>query len=628
MTTSQVSVVERLETGATHRRRASRGTGPTTLVERVRSRSVIGGLRGGGARSARAASRSPPIRTTIAIGVWKTTSWNASAGGSSRRPHRGRPRRPRPPRGRPGASLVDPASTIPQTRSASSGIPIGATRTLPAWAAPRFVSRPILGRWKVTVRSARTAGSDGSPLERSTAVGVSTATTGTPAAAAWTISSTADRIGSRSCPADARAEQGVDDDRRPVDARPRTWRRRGRPARWSLVIPVSRAIRSQFRADVTPLGRASEPTSATMTLRAGERESAGRDEPVAAVVARAAQDDDRPGAPAVEVHGQRPHGGCDGRAGVLHEPFLGDAERLRASIGARHRLRGDRRQRGPGRPSVGAGRAGRGRRSRGRRPGGPGPARRSWASPRKRSRTVVSSSGGGPRRPPSSSMRPSAESASRARSTAARSCVPIGASTTTQVSPGAARSRSMMRPRNHRVVLGNGAGAHRRGPSARRDHDAVSAANRHHRAAGQASQSAVAARQSVAPMSIRACVHAPGWSRGTAASAIRLHLARRDRRRIAGDDPTEDATDVGVDRADRDAERERGHRPRRVRPDARQRFERRRCPRGRGRRAPRRSRGRPATGSVRVGRSRDPATRAGRRRAWRPRGPRPSGTSS
>ena len=61
-------------------------------------------------------------------------------------------------------------------------------------------ARPVLGRWKVTVRSARTAGSDGSPLDRSMAVGVSTATTGMPPARARSMSSTADRIGSRSGP--------------------------------------------------------------------------------------------------------------------------------------------------------------------------------------------------------------------------------------------------------------------------------------------------------------------------------------------------------------------------------------------------------------------------------------------
>ena len=96
-------------------------------------------------------------------------------------------------------------------------MPIGATRTLPASAAPRFVSSPVFGRWKVTVRSARTTGEVGSPEVRSTAVGVSTATTGTFAVRAARMSSTADRIGSRSSPLTPGPEQRVDDDRRPID---------------------------------------------------------------------------------------------------------------------------------------------------------------------------------------------------------------------------------------------------------------------------------------------------------------------------------------------------------------------------------------------------------------------------
>ncbi len=55
----------------------------------------------------------------------------------------------------PAASSPRPG---PQPRSASCGMPIGATSTLPASAAPRLVSSPVFGRWKVTVRSARTTG--------------------------------------------------------------------------------------------------------------------------------------------------------------------------------------------------------------------------------------------------------------------------------------------------------------------------------------------------------------------------------------------------------------------------------------------------------------------------------------
>jgi len=38
-----------------------------------------------------------------------------------------------------------------QPRSASCGMPIGATRTRPATADPRLASSPVLGRWNVTV---------------------------------------------------------------------------------------------------------------------------------------------------------------------------------------------------------------------------------------------------------------------------------------------------------------------------------------------------------------------------------------------------------------------------------------------------------------------------------------------
>ena len=86
------------------------------------------------------------------------------AGGTSRRPARrtttttSSPTRSasrRPGERRTGAV----ASGSPaQPRSASCGMPIGATSTLPASALPLRVARPVFGRWKVIVRSARTAG--------------------------------------------------------------------------------------------------------------------------------------------------------------------------------------------------------------------------------------------------------------------------------------------------------------------------------------------------------------------------------------------------------------------------------------------------------------------------------------
>ena len=131
----------------------------------------------------------PPCRRRgrrSASGVWKTTSGRPRqqavrlpAPSTTRRRHApptsstsrepGRARSPRP----------DVSHDRPP-RGSRSG------RRAPARRAPRpiCVRSPVLGRWKVTVRSARTTGSDGSPEVRSTAVGVSTASTGTPAARA------------------------------------------------------------------------------------------------------------------------------------------------------------------------------------------------------------------------------------------------------------------------------------------------------------------------------------------------------------------------------------------------------------------------------------------------------------
>ena len=116
-------------------------------------------------------------------------------------------------------------------------------------------------------------------------------------------------------------------------------------------------------------------------LGPGEGKAASRHEPVAAVVARAAQDDDRAAPPSAEVRGERPDRGCDGGPGVLHQPRLGIAEGLGPPVGAGHRLGRDRPAARPGRPSVGAGRAGPSRRSTDRR--------RAAAEPRRGGRVVA-----------------------------------------------------------------------------------------------------------------------------------------------------------------------------------------------------------------------------------------------
>ena len=120
-----------------------------------------------------------------ASGVWKTTRWQRRRAAGSSRP-------PRPSTTATTAAATSTTSRQPGCRpagraSATVGLGRDADRGDEDLAGVRRAhvasARPVFGRWKVTVRSARTAGSDGSPLERSTAVGVSTATTGTPAPA-------------------------------------------------------------------------------------------------------------------------------------------------------------------------------------------------------------------------------------------------------------------------------------------------------------------------------------------------------------------------------------------------------------------------------------------------------------
>ena len=209
-----------------------------------------------------------------------------------------------------------------------------------------------MGRWKVTVRSATTAGSDGSPDDRSTAVGRVDGDDGDAgrAGAPDDLDGFADRLAERA--ADAGPEERVDDDRRLVDAEPEhrdvagdrsvdldDARRRGRPGPSSSgrVLAGRPAVRGDHRDD---------------DRGAGERQAAGRDVAVAAVVAGAAQDDDRAGAPATEVRGERLDRGRDRRPGMLHEPVARDAEGLRAPVRAGHRLGRDRGQRGAGRPVL------------------------------------------------------------------------------------------------------------------------------------------------------------------------------------------------------------------------------------------------------------------------------------
>ena len=161
----------------------------------------------------------PTIRTMIASGVWKTTSWSVGRqdAGQDGRAEDDRDRERRPPAG-PRASPVAGRPGAAQPRSASVGMPIGATRTLPAWAAPRRVSRPVLGRWKVTVRSAehgRVGRLAARQVDRRRGVDGDDRDAGR-AGAPDDLDGRADRLAQGA--ADAGAEQRVDDDRRLVDA--------------------------------------------------------------------------------------------------------------------------------------------------------------------------------------------------------------------------------------------------------------------------------------------------------------------------------------------------------------------------------------------------------------------------
>ena len=215
------------------------------------------------ARSARARPRSRRARTTISSGVRNTIAW-PSAG--SRLVATAAPRTtttldaaddehvPKPDR---------PLSHGRPRRDADRGDedPPGERRARSACAGPVF------GRWKVIVRSARTAGSDGWPLDRSTAVGVSIARTGTIAARARLMSSTALRIGSRSTPRTPVPSSASTT----IDAFSIPWPRiaTSRPTgAWMSVTPGSRTRRSQFRAASAALGRPSGATKTTIDLRA------------------------------------------------------------------------------------------------------------------------------------------------------------------------------------------------------------------------------------------------------------------------------------------------------------------------------------------------------------------------
>ena len=327
---------------------------------------------------------------------------------------------------------------------------------------------------------------------------------------------------------------------------------------------------------------------------ARERQPPGRHEPVAAVIARAAQDHDRAGAPTADVDGQRPDGRRDGGAGVLHEPLLRIAERLGPQVGAGHRLGGDRRQRGLGCPAAAQAaqveREDRRVVGRQRRPPHPGPERE-WASrrawPAKRSRRAPGS-------------RPAATRWSGRRQ-AGSTAGPAGRGSLVELDQ-ALRGQRGQRGRDGRPIVladrtGRKASSSRsaRIEAGRRSGRGASATSRRTRPRAGGSRSRAACPAEVERPQ-RTCTRA---SRGRRRNPAGVGGRRRPRRpsprvsspppdhaepphrpdaagparqggRVPRDDPAKHPPDVCVDRAERLPERDRGDRSGRVRPDPRQ----------------------------------------------------------
>ena len=117
-----------------------------------------------------------------------------------------------------------------------------------------------------------------------------------------------------------------------------------------MTIPLSRAMRSQLRADGRAARAGVRGDDRDDHRRAGEGEPPGGHEPVAAVVAGPAQDDDRPAPPAVEVVASARTAAATAVPACSISRTLGIPERLRAPVGAGHRLRPRSAGRPPGRP--------------------------------------------------------------------------------------------------------------------------------------------------------------------------------------------------------------------------------------------------------------------------------------
>ena len=208
------------------RRRARRGrpggasSGGSGAARARRCVVRTGRVRGGAARSARAASPVPTISTTMTSGVWKIDRLDVGREQArSGPPRRGRRRRPRRRRGatsrQPGWRRWRPA----QPRSASGGMPIGATRTLPGVGRPASRQQPGLG----PMEGDGQVGPDGRvgrlaarQVDRRRACRRRRSGRRRRGARDDELDGGADRLAEGA--ADAGAEQRVDDDRRLLDA--------------------------------------------------------------------------------------------------------------------------------------------------------------------------------------------------------------------------------------------------------------------------------------------------------------------------------------------------------------------------------------------------------------------------
>ena len=291
------------------------------------------------------------------------------------------------------------------------------------------------------------------------------------------------------------------------------------------------------------------------------REPARRDEPVAAVVAGAGEDQHRPALAGVE-RDEGAGGGGDRGPGVLHQRLAGRARapapcgrrrssprrrsRPRAATSAQRSASSSRRERGQRRVVGGEG-GGRGHARRVRERGGTGPGAYRSATDQPGSRASGPSPGS--RGPRAARPRASASTASRTAPAA------VVADRLAERDPGRpAPPRPVQDPAAEPAAGGRerglgAAGAGRRGATCGRPLSRRVPAPGDRRAVG-----AVRPRRActgAAPRSISAWVQASGRSARDDRVGERLHRPRRERLRPAGRDPPEHPPHVGVDRADR-----------------------------------------------------------------------------